>query len=170
MPRTFSLNHKPDQFIKVCSVCLEEKNFSEFNKNSSGVFGLQRMCRSCNRLDHQRRRNPRTRELEKIRERKRLGECEKIASDFLANGCSECGRSGDEIKLNFHHFNLAPPIISIAYLIGRKQPELLKKELLKCVPLCVDCHTKYHRKNGRPQQVTCPHCNTIFVFNKKRRR
>ena len=76
--------------------------------------------------------------------RKRAAECRPLISEFRKEGCRLCTEK-DSCCLVAHHTDPKQKELSLgkAYS-GRYSVEQIRKELLKCVCLCQNCHHKLH--------------------------
>jgi hypothetical protein len=61
--------------------------------------------------------------------------------------CEMCGAK-DPARLTFHHRNPAEKRMSVSDAVS-KTMTLVVAEIAKCQPLCIRCHRKVHRKDGR---------------------
>lgn len=57
--------------------------------------------------------------------------------------CLIC-KENESCCLDFHHLNPEQKITEIARLMKGGSLRKLKEELLKCIPLCANCHRKLH--------------------------
>jgi len=70
-----------------------------------------------------------------------------IRTTAVLLGCQVCGER-DWSCLDFHHKDSSQKESDVRLMIKNKWGnEKIKGELIKCVPLCSNCHRKYH--NGR---------------------
>ena len=65
--------------------------------------------------------------------------------EFIGNvACLKCGYNKCKRALSFHHINPKEKLFEVGlskYSCKKKYPlELFKKEMDKCVPLCIRCH------------------------------
>ncbi len=123
--------------MKLCSKCKKEKDFSEYNKNSSRRDGLNGFCRDCmktylkghysnNKLGYYEKRN-RNRALY-------LSEFLDYLSD---KSCIDCGNK-DKRVLEFDH--LYGKSFNISEKVGMVPLKTLMKEISKCEIVCANCH------------------------------
>ncbi len=61
----------------------------------------------------------------------------------MKHPCEICGEK-DPIVLEFHHVNPKEKDASIADLLSRKTLDAIKLEVVKCIVLCGNCHTRLH--------------------------
>lgn len=81
-------------------------------------------------------------ELGREANRKRRRRTAGLISDFRKNGCSVCGKRD---RLHAHHLSPGSKKFQISrYLV--MSPSVVRRELKKCVCLCVSCHSKIHGK------------------------
>lgn len=161
--------------LKLCKVCGEYKEESEFPIHSHGK--LRSMCKVC---WNQRNRTKRAENADKYRERFRLyyqankakviertkewgrthrTERRKAVQDMRDRrrneiqqykksiGCCMCGES-DPACLDFHHLDSEEKEFEIAQLTLSKAK--MEEEIKKCVVICSNCHRKvhfYHQEN-----------------------
>ena len=61
--------------------------------------------------------------------------------------CSRCGRPFEPEQLHMHHRDPSEKKFGIATWTQRPSRSLehLRRELRKCDPVCIDCHTDEHR-------------------------
>lgn len=155
--------------LKVCKVCGEYKEESEFPVHSHGK--LRSTCKVC---WNQRNRTKRAENADKYRERFRLyyqanrakvlertsqwgkthrAERRKVVAEFRERrykefmeykktlSCVICGEN-DPICIDFHHLNESEKEYQISDLVMSR--EKMEEELKKCVPVCANCHRKIH--------------------------
>ena len=119
---------------KICSNCKEEKPIGEFYKQPDRKNG-QSYCKKCFNGYCAERWTKRKVE----------------AIHYKGGGCNDCHRRLDDDNptylFDFHHVNPSEKECVWTKLRLRSW-EKIKKELDKCVCLCVICHR--HREYGRP--------------------
>lgn len=155
--------------LKLCKVCGEYKEESEFPVHSHGR--LRSTCKVC---WNQRNRTKRAENADKYREKNRLyyqankaqviertkewgrthrTERRKAVQDMRerrraeiqeykkSKGCCLCGES-DPACLDFHHLDSEEKEFEIAQLTLSKSK--MEEEIKKCVVICSNCHRKVH--------------------------
>ena len=115
-----------NQNTKICTLCGEEKDLSNYRKSSGHKF--QSYCKTCqNKYTIQRRRDI------------------KIKSVEYKGGCCEvCGYDKCNEALHFHHINPEDKSFGIAANGINRSWEKVKKELDKCIMVCANCHAEIH--------------------------
>lgn len=74
----------------------------------------------------------------------RVSECREIIAEWKRNGCCVCGESA-LCCIDAHHKNQKEKDHNIGVLVyGAKALAVIPKELAKCIPICANCHRKYH--------------------------
>jgi predicted HNH restriction endonuclease len=89
--------------------------------------------------------------------RKRCGSCntkirrfraKAAAVKYLGSKCIQCGWTGNQAALQFHHKDPKKKDFIIGN-VANKSWDSIKKEIAKCVLLCANCHMIEHStKNG----------------------
>ena len=151
--------------IKLCKVCGQYKEESEFPIHSAGR--LRSTCKECwkekNKEDPEKHRERSRRYYQehkkeiierttkwakdnKEKRRKIVKEMrERRYKEFLkfkeSLSCIICGEN-DPACLDFHHLDESKKEYQISDLVLSK--EKMKEELKKCVPICANCHRKVH--------------------------
>jgi len=75
---------------------------------------------------------------------KRVRECQVIIYEWKRQGCCVCGESA-LCCIDAHHKNQNEKEHNIGKLVyGAKALTVIPKELAKCIPICANCHRKYH--------------------------
>ena len=130
--------------MKVCSVCKQDKDESEFYKNSSRKDGLQTYCILCSKTRSKiRYKNFSKNDLLKMRSKEK--EVRKRNKQFIwdylrDHPCVDCGEQ-DPIVLEFDH--IRDKYLAISELV-RSAVSLVKleKEISKCEVRCANCHRR----------------------------
>lgn len=130
--------------MKHCRRCSEDKDESEFNRNSSNKDGLQNWCRECTKKrnndrykedpDH-RARIMRNNDMSRVR-------CSEYVAAVKSAGCSVCDEK-EPCTLDFHHLDPSEKEGNISGLLNYGLARV-KEEISKCVLLCSNCHRKVH--------------------------
>jgi len=63
----------------------------------------------------------------------------------MGGQCSQCGYSKSLSALSFHHINPSTKNKNISQMLRYSPITELKEEVLKCVLLCLNCHTEHHQ-------------------------
>lgn len=153
--------------LKLCKVCGQYKEESEFPKHSPGR--LRSTCKECwNKINREKRdpekererghqyylehkeqviaRTKKWAENNKEKRRKIVKEMrERRYKEFLklkeGLSCIICGES-DPACLDFHHLDESQKEYQISDLVMSR--EKMKEELKKCISVCANCHRKIH--------------------------
>jgi len=117
---------------KICYSCKQIKNFSEFHKDVKRKNGRNGLCKKCSKL-----RNP------KNKEKKRQAKIDMV--NFLGGKCIRCGYSHPE-GIDFHHIDPSKKLFTIGdnIIFYPLKSQKWIDELLKCAPLCKNCHAEFH--------------------------
>jgi len=76
--------------------------------------------------------------------KQRVSECKAIIREWKRRGCCVCGESA-LCCIDAHHKNQNEKEHNIGVLVyGAKALTVIPKELDKCIPICSNCHKKYH--------------------------
>ncbi len=100
--------------MELCKLC--HKEFKDYQKKG------RTRCGSCNT---------------KIRRFR----AKAAAIEFLGGKCKNCGWSGDQAALQFHHLKGKDFTIGN---VANKSWDSIKKEMQKCILLCANCHMIEH--------------------------
>jgi len=131
-------------YMKRCTVCHEDKQEDQFNKNRRRLDGLQNKCRDCSRvLSREYYSKHKQRQIAQISscKKKRITEVHNYLLDyFKTHHCVDCGES-DRRCLEFDHIrdkrNCVARLVGLGF--GLKT---IKKEIAKCEVRCANCHRK----------------------------
>lgn len=139
--------------MKKCTVCKQEKDWSEFNKNSTKKDGLQTLCKSCMRIRfkayYEKNREKQSRV---VRERnlRIIAECREYIGNYLQqHPCVDCGNSDIRV-LEFDHVR-GEKRLGVATLARSGYGlNAVVKEIEKCEVRCKNCHVivTYERLGG----------------------
>lgn len=113
---------------KVCSICKEEKDLSEFYVRTDRGTPFT-YCKSCSRNE--------TLETQHF--------IKDIAIEYKGGKCSRCGGKFERNQYAFHHLNPEEKDFEVTSKRGISIPEL-KKELDKCILVCHNCHHEIHHE------------------------
>ncbi len=132
--------------MKTCSICKEEKDLKDFNRNACKKDGLQTMCRPCSNLISKKyyNLNP-EKHKQNVKKRKKLYVpiLKDLVADIKENSkCYVCPEN-TPCTLDFHHTR------DKKFLISRGKTSAysfstFEGELAKCILLCSNCHRKLH--------------------------
>jgi hypothetical protein len=131
--------------MKRCSRCKEEKDESEFQRNSSAKDGLQDQCRACRReTDRQIYLKRSEEQKERYNEWNRQNSARNIrkAYEYLReHPCVDCGET-DPIVLEFDHVNGEKHAEIANMLRSGRTWERIWEEVQKCEVRCANCHRR----------------------------
>ena len=129
--------------FKKCVTCKEEKQLSEFRKDSKRLDGVQSSCKVCARLYHKKAYTTKYSDAAKSRTNKRFLIAKKLINDHKSSrGCEICGEK-ELVCLDLHHLD---PKQKDFHLAGNQNRSLVKiqEEIDKCIVVCRNCHAKIH--------------------------
>lgn len=135
--------------MRVCNKCLLNKLLDEFSYKSKKLETRQKTCKVCTRkLIQNHYYNNKAYYLEKASKRNKSNKelARKYIWNFLlTNPCVDCGET-DPIVLEFDHLKSKEG--NVSHMIkDRGSLEKLKKEILKCVVRCANCHRRKTAKD-----------------------
>lgn len=132
--------------MKKCTICKQDKDESEFNKNKTRKDGLNTLCKECSRKNSHKYYNDNLK-YHKKQVRKRILSQRKLAADFVnklrSQGCSLCTEK-EACCIDFHHVKNKSYLIS-RLLQSNPSEKIVMEEINKCILLCANCHRKVHR-------------------------
>jgi hypothetical protein len=132
----------PNQNMKHCSKCNQDKEEDEFSKRENGR--LQSYCKQCrrsycrnhyrdNKLEHNSRRS-------KLK-KKIYDEHSQRIKDIKDNKkCCDCGQSFPFYVMQFDHIS-DNKIENIANMPGKYSWVKIEREIAKCELVCANCHS-----------------------------
>ena len=133
--------------MKKCTMCKEDKELTEFNKNKVRPDGLNNICGVCSRANSRQyyiehsdkhkkavfKRNQQQRKDNKV-----------FLDEIKSSGCTVCSEN-DPSCMDFHHIDPTTKTQSVGSLSTRAYNKAtLIKEIAKCVLLCSICYRKFH--------------------------
>lgn len=129
--------------MKLCSVCLVEKDISLFNSKGKGK--LQSYCRDCQKTKWKVYYSiPEKRKIHNLN-RNKHDSIKRLNYKDLINKikdapCKDCKIKYNPWQMDFDHIN-DNKISSIASMIGNKSPfNKILEEIKKCELVCANCH------------------------------
>jgi len=170
--------------MKKCCRCKEEKSLTEFCKDRSQKDGLSTRCKKCRlelnevwkskNKDKESDRKKRYRDKNKDRYSEWIDEWNKAnphkrkeydakyekmtrkrAYEYKGGKCEDCGAIPFESSLRFEFHHIDPSTKGSHWGgIKRRNWEIQKEELDKCVLLCKPCHMKRHTDFNRGLRPT----------------
>lgn len=119
--------------LRICKVCNQEKELSDFAKN--GKYYKYR-CKQC--------------DSNSILAKIKLTQLYVLS---LKTKCEICGYDKNKYALEFHHLDEREKDDSISHLANtriwsRKTKELIDTEVKKCICLCANCHREKHHPSN----------------------
>jgi hypothetical protein len=130
--------------MKTCTVCKEEKELSEFNKNKTRKDGHNNICKVCSQ-ERSKRYYDENRDHHKGivygRKRKVINENrKKLFEYYSSHPCVVCGEK-DPIVLELDHRDDVEKIADVSNLMDRNWT-LIQEEIDKCDVRCANCHRR----------------------------
>lgn len=141
---SFNKYIKGDIMKKVCSTCKQEKDITEFRKNSHKKDGLQVKCISCDKDYAKFYYNQNKEHCIKRSKRNTKMFANKFQTYKDTLYCIKCGEN-DNFCLDFHHLDSEEKEKEVSSLVKYGNWKNLMEEISKCVVLCKNCHVKTHR-------------------------
>lgn len=134
--------------MKVCSLCGNEKDIKEFDKNKSKCDGLQSQCKLCRKPStikyYETHKEDQKNRVQKIN-LKNKNEIEQYIIKYLEqHPCVDCNEK-DIIVLEFDH--LKDKKNNIGSMM-RSSFTAVKEEIEKCEVRCANCHRRKTAKIG----------------------
>lgn len=128
--------------MKICTICKQEKELSEFNKHHERRDGLQSHCRDCS---HKRFKDyyhaNREKQYRVVRDRniKLIGRNREWLADYLRkHPCVDCGNEDIRV-LEFDH--LRDKTMGVGKMVKQGASiNRIQKEIDKCEVRCKNCH------------------------------
>ncbi|SRR5258706_16097250 len=135
---------------KKCTICKDDKDLKEFNKNSSRNDGYNNICRKCsNRHSREYYKHNGDRMIKQIgkNNKKRIKENRlKIYEYYLKHPCIDCNED-DPIVLEFDHVR-GKKFKPVSELVGGGYSwNFIEKEIQKCDVRCANCHRRKTAKD-----------------------
>ena len=129
---------------KKCTLCKDNKELSEFNKNKGKKDGLNNICRICSNEKSKKyysdnvekhRFNIRNRSKKTIIDNRR-----KLFEYYKTHPCIDCNES-DPVVLEFDH--RGDKLIEVSKLVSNGYSwTRIEKEIEKCDVRCANCHRR----------------------------
>lgn len=153
--------------IVKCSCCRKEFPISNFHNNRFKKNGKDHICKSCRNM-----RNIQQKQCKynhnKVLRKKRKKILEKIA---FSSYCAVCGKPIKKgQQYNFHHWIPEERRFGLSGYCG--SDEVFEKELAKCSPLHVRCHSRLHtcmrrskKKNTDAIKLKYNSANKTFIIS-----
>jgi superfamily II DNA helicase RecQ len=132
---------------KVCHDCKKRKKVGAYSRNCKAADGYCDKCKDCHKA-YQRAHYRRNAAMYKAKA-KRWDAANRVVlnaliADFRKSGCAVC-KEPDHSCLCAHHRNPKSKELTIGEVVNRSvSPRRVRKELAKCVCLCLNCHAKLH--------------------------
>lgn len=134
---------------KKCTICLEIKSATDFNKNKSKKDGLNSLCKECSRIrSKQYYAENKTIHVKNVGMRcrhQRYKNREFVLEYLKTHPCVVCNET-DPVVLEFNHLRDKKENISRMWAQGFALSSI-KKEIEKCEVLCANCHRRKTAKD-----------------------
>lgn len=133
--------------MKICNMCGKEKSITEFSIDKTKLDGLSSRCKQCQRKlsnEHYKKNKQKY----KIQHTKRRYAMRLWLSSIKeTTGCAYCGET-ESSCIEPHHPHEKKETVSRIFSDYLSETKIIN-ELLKCIPLCANCHRKYHSGSGK---------------------
>ena len=133
--------------MKQCNRCSEEKEITEFYKNSKRVYPY---CKVCAKKAYAEKHYQNNIELYKERSKKSVNKHIQTYKAYKATlVCTKCEEDRSWC-LAFHHMDPSKKDIEVSAMVRLNSRKRLQAEMDKCIVLCHNCHADLHyqqRKN-----------------------
>jgi hypothetical protein len=127
--------------MKQCNRCNEEKEITEFYKNSKRVYPY---CKACARKTYAETHYQNNKELYLKRTAGRNKMLRKSWIEFKSKfKCTKCNENRHWC-IDFHHVDSSLKEGLIPKFFKERSREVFEKEFNKCIPLCRNCHADLH--------------------------
>ena len=126
--------------MKICGKCRQEKDLSEFSKNSGRKDGLSGYCKPCMKIS---RRKHYDENYLKVRSEimARRVQLRKFIREYKSSvGCMDCGNADSRV-LDFDHLPEFEKEFNLSSAIQRGYGiDKMMSEIKKCEVVCANCH------------------------------
>lgn len=131
--------------VRTCIRCGVVRNITAFDKKPSKANPAHRRP-VCNRCRRHKSPQPVV-AVPKPRAERRRDEKRKVLEWLIAYrktcSCSHCGNT-DHRVLDFHHEDPSTKEAAVGEMAKRGSLPAVVREVLKCIPLCANCHRIHH--------------------------
>jgi hypothetical protein len=129
--------------MKICNRCNEEKELTEFYKNSKRFYPY---CKACAKKAYAEKHYQENKEIYLTRTAKRNRALRDSWLEFKSQfKCTKCGESRHWC-LDFHHVDSSTKEDTLPKIYKERSREAFEAEFKKCIPLCRNCHADLHYK------------------------
>lgn len=130
--------------MKICSICKDPKEGTEFPKKSSSKDGLTSACKICTNENNRKSYKKRDKGKSKLRNKKKIKVARQYCYNYLlSHTCITCKES-DPIVLEFNHIDPTTKVNSISSMVQKgASPKALEEEISKCNIMCANCHRRH---------------------------
>jgi hypothetical protein len=124
--------------LKKCIDCGYSKKTTEFpfDKSRNRYLSVCKICTSIRTQDYQKQNPEKWKQYGINNDKKR----KEFINKWKSQGCQKCGDTRLYL-IDAHHIDSSQKEISISDSYGLNK---IKEELLKCLPLCRNCHAEFH--------------------------
>lgn len=127
---------------KICNICGEQKEVSEYHPNKTCTLGVVGTCKPCYKVRISRwyKENRQARqEAANVRNRER----KRLVVDHFGDMCADCKVTYPQFVYEFHHLEPEGKDVNPSKAMTWSE-ERMWTELSKCVMLCSNCHKIRH--------------------------
>lgn len=129
--------------LKICTTCKIEKEITQFRRDRARKDGRQSHCKLCARNRHKEGYTNKYGQRYKDRNLLRASNNRKKFQDFKQTlNCIMCNENTPAC-LEFHHVNEKEKSVNVSASMACSW-STITNEIRKCVPICSNCHKKFH--------------------------
>lgn len=155
---------------KICSICKQSKDLTEFGNNKKNYDKKQKYCRLCASIKDKKANAKPTRKakLKENREAARFRNKVLLWLYLADHPCVDCGES-DLLKLQFDHVKGNKVMAVTEAAKNGWSVKRLESEINKCVVRCAGCHAvKTAKENGSASMMQRAISLTCSLFGGKK--
>lgn len=128
---------------RTCYLCKEEKPLTKFSWAKKSCNRRQRECKDCHKLykrQYYKSRSSAVKERALEYKKERVAEFQEFKSGVKCVVCDE----DDNCCIDFHHVDPATKTFAVSSKVRDVAFSTLMDEINKCIPVCKNCHAKFH--------------------------
>ena len=134
-----------NQTTKICTKCKQELPWDSFRWRNKTANKKHSQCKECEKAQekiHYQESAERRAAVRATADWQRENNL-KIINDYKSCGCQKCGEKRLYL-LDCHHVDPTTKVFDIARLSKAASELTVRKEIVKCIVLCSNCHREFH--------------------------